>query len=81
MDMVQLQSFLGWCIIINYALLLFWFALLPRAGSWVYGFQARLFGIDPATVRDEHFHLMGQFKLMIMIFNIAPWLALLLMGR
>lgn len=81
MDLAQIQTFLGWCIVINYALLLVWFAALLWTGSWVIGIHARIFGIEPATVRSEHFHLMGQFKLMIMIFNIAPWLALLLMDR
>ncbi len=81
MDLAQLQTFLGWCILINYALLLIWFALLLWADSWIIGIHARIFRIEPETVRAEHFHLMGQFKFMIMIFNIAPWLALLLMGR
>lgn len=79
MDLAGLQTFLGWCIVFNYGLLFLWFIGLKLTGDWVFRLQGRLFGLDPDSVRTEHFHMMGQFKLIVMVFNIAPWLALLVM--
>jgi len=78
LDLSQLQSFLGWCLVINYVLLFVWFGLLQLAGAWVVGIHSRLFHIDEDQVRSFHFQMMGQFKLLIMVFNIAPWLALII---
>lgn len=79
MDLNSLQSFLGWCIIINYAILLIWFAFLVTARDWLFGLHAGIFGVEKSVVQAEHFRLFGQFKLLIMIFNIAPWLALVIL--
>lgn len=81
MDLSELQTFLGWCILINSGFLLLWFAMTRIAGNWHIGLSVRWFDLEPASVRAEHYHLMGQFKLMILIFNFAPWLALVLMAR
>jgi hypothetical protein len=43
--------------------------------------HARLFGIERDVVQAEHFKLFGQFKLLVMVLNLAPWLALLIMGH
>lgn len=81
MDLAHLQSFLGWCTVINYGFLLVWFFVLLLASNWIIGIHSRWFDMEPASVRVEHYHLMGQFKLLILVFNFAPWLALVLMAR
>lgn len=81
MDLGQLQAFLGWCLVFNYGLLLLWFAGLQLTGDFVFRLHARMFDLEPSAVRAEHFHLMGQFKLIVMVFNLAPWLALIMLGR
>lgn len=80
MDLGELKTLLGWCIVINYGVLLIWFAVVMVAGNWLYGVHARLFRIDSDDVPMQHFKLFGQFKLLVMVFNIAPWLALLILG-
>lgn len=78
MDLSELRTLLGWCIVINYALLLTWFVLLMGARDWLIGVQARIFELEPERVRRDQFHLFGQLKLLILVFNIAPWVALVI---
>jgi hypothetical protein len=81
LDLSELKTLLGWCLIINYGILLIWFAFIMTARDWIFGIHARMFGVERDLVQAEHFKLFGQFKLLIMVFNIAPWLALLIMGH
>ena len=80
MDITILKSLLGWCLVINYGVLLFWFAVLMLARDWITGLHSRMFDIDAATVSSAHYTLMGHFKLLVFVFNLAPWIALLILG-
>ncbi len=81
MDLSELKSLLGWCLVINYGVLIVWFVFVVTARDWVFGLHARLFGVERDLVQAEHFKLFGQFKLLVMVLNLAPWLALLIMGH
>lgn len=81
MDLTDLKSLLGWCLVINYGVLIAWFFVVVTARDWVFNLHARLFGIDRNVAQAEHFKLFGQFKLLVMVLNLAPWLALLIMGH
>ena len=81
MDLDTLQTFLGWCLVLNYAVLFIWYAIYQGANRWVVGLHARMFDLDEAVVRKDHFFLMGQFKMLVFVFVLAPWLALVIMGN
>ena len=81
LDLTELKSLLGWCLVINYGVLLIWFGFVKGARDWIFGLHSRLFGVERDIVQAEHFTLFGQFKLLVMVFNLAPWLALLIMGH
>ncbi len=40
-----------------------------------------MFHIDESVVSATHFNLMGVFKMMVFVFVLAPWLALVIMGN
>lgn len=79
MTMEILKTFLGWCLVINYGVLIFW-AIVLMTGDWATRLHSGMLRVDEARVREMHYLLMGQYKLLIFIFNLAPWVALWLMA-
>ena len=71
-----IAAILGWCLVINYGTLLLWMIFLMSGRLWKYRVHNRWFNISDQEFNAAHYRLMGQFKLNIMIFNLAPYLAL-----
>jgi hypothetical protein len=71
-----IAAILGWCMVINYGTLLLWMIFLMSGRIWMYRVHNRWFNISDQEFNAAHYRLMGQFKLSIMIFNLAPYLAL-----
>jgi len=72
----QLRSVLGWCTLINYALLLFWFAMFVLAHDWLHRLHGRWFSVSKEKFDAIHYTLMGVFKLGIFLFNLVPYLSM-----
>lgn len=79
MPLETLRGFFLWCTIINYCLLLLWTALFFFAPSWRQ-MQRRWFKISDETFDALHLGGMGLFKLGIVLFNLVPYIALLIVG-
>jgi len=67
---------LGWCTLINWALLLLWWMFVALAGDWMFGMHKKWFKISRETFDATHYAGMGLFKILILVFNLAPYLAL-----
>lgn len=78
MDIHALRMFFGWCTVIN--LILFGIALLLYvfAGEWIYRVHTRWFPMSRETFRVAIYAGMGIFELLIIVFNLVPYLALLI---
>jgi len=74
------QEFLGWCSIINMALLLWWLLIITLAHNWVYQMHATWFKLSVDRFDSIHYQGMVYFKICIFFFNIVPYLALQIMG-
>ncbi len=81
MDLATLQTFLGWCTVINMGLLLFSSLLLATAKNWVYGIHSKLFSISRESFNNMIYGFLGVYKLLIFVFCLVPWAALLIMSR
>lgn len=69
-------ALLGWCSLINIGLLAF-FALTIVAGKrWLAELHASLFGLDPARLNTIYFNFLALYKILIIVFNLVPYLAL-----
>lgn len=79
-DMQPIATFLGWCTIINAAILLLSAMLLTLARTAIAGIHARLVGIDRQQAIAGYFSWLGNYKLAIIMFNFVPWIALKLMA-
>jgi ABC-type transport system involved in cytochrome c biogenesis permease subunit len=76
MTVELLQNALGWCALINLALLLWWFLFFALARDWAYRLHSRWFTIPADKFDSIHYSGMAIYKMGILFFNIVPYLAL-----
>jgi len=67
---------LGWCTVINYGFLMWWFAAFVLGHDWIYRFHGRWFHLSMETFEAVHYGGMGIFKIGILLFNLVPYIAL-----
>ncbi|MES9961614.1 MAG: DUF6868 family protein [Sedimenticola sp.] len=80
MDVQTLTSFFMWCTIIDGGLLLFWSLALMVMPDLVYRTQSRWFPIPRETFNVVIYGFLGLFKVFFLVFNLVPYLALLIVG-
>ena len=80
MTVETLATFLGWALVVNLVLYTFTAIALMSFRGLVGNMSARLFGIDRQVAIDESFAYVARFKLLVIVFFLAPWLALKLMA-
>lgn len=70
-----------WCAIINYGVLVVWFLLFVLPHDWLYQISARWFRLSVAQFDSLNFAGIILLKILILVFNIVPFVALLIVGR
>lgn len=80
MDLQTLTSFFMWCTIINGGLLLLWTIAHLAVPDLVYRSQKIFFHLPKETFTAIFYAFIGLFKIMFLIFNLVPYLALLIIG-
>ena len=76
--MPQLQSFLGWCVVIHFGILLYWFLCLVFAKGWIYRIHSRWFDISETRFDEIHYTAFAFYKLSVFVLMLVPYLALLI---
>lgn len=69
-----------WCFIINIGLLMWWFLFFTLAHDWVYRFHGKWFKLSVEKFNAIHYAGMAFFKICIFMFNLAPYIALRIVG-
>lgn len=80
MDIQLLTRFFMWCTILNGGLLMITAFICMFAGDWAYKKQARLFAISRETFDIATYSFIALFKLFLFVFNLVPYIALLILG-
>jgi hypothetical protein len=80
MDIQALTRFFMWCTIINGALLASWTTMCILAPDLVYRAQSKWFPIPRETYTIVMYSFLGLFKIIFLVFNLVPYLALLIIG-
>ena len=80
MTFETIRDVLAWCTVINAALLLLWFMFFVFAHDWMYGVHGKWFTMPVEKFDAIHYAGMAFFKLSIVLFNLAPYLALRIVG-
>lgn len=79
-DIQTVTLFFMWCSIINGSLLLLWTLFLVLTPDLVYRMQYTFFPIPRETYNVVIYSFLGLFKIMFLVFNIVPYIALLIVG-
>jgi hypothetical protein len=72
----MIRSALGWCTLINWAFLLWWWIWVTLAHDWMYRVHSKWFNISEERFDEIHYKGMGAFKIGTIVFNLTPYLAL-----
>ena len=80
MSIQTLTSFFMWCTIINGGLLALWTSMFMVAPDMVYRTQSKWFPIPRETFDMVMYAFLGLFKIVFLVFNAVPYVALLIVG-
>ncbi len=80
MNLEIIRLFLGWCSIINVALLLLSSILVVVIRKTAVKMHGKMFNVDEKFLCEAYFTYLGQYKIAILVFNIVPYFALKIMG-
>ena len=76
MTVEALRDMLAWCTVIDYIILLIWFFFIVFAHNWLYRIHSKWYKISREKFDEIHYAGMALFKIGILLFNLAPYLAL-----
>jgi hypothetical protein len=76
----DLKPFLLYCTLINYVVLLVWFAAFTLAHDFVYRLHSRWFALPVETFDAIHYGGMAVYKIGVLLFNLVPLLALCMLS-
>ncbi len=80
MDIQTLTRFFMWCTILNGSLLVLWTSMCILAPDWVYRLQSKWFPISRETFNVVIYSFLGLFKIIFLVFNAVPYVALVIIG-
>lgn len=79
MNIETIREFLGWCTIINYGLMILAFLKVYALRNTLAQFRQELFGLDEESVRQLQGQFFVNYQLVIIVFNLTPYIALSIM--
>jgi len=80
-SMDALREFFGWCSVINVVILALaasFVVLAPDLGMRIHG---GMFRLTKDELRLQYFQYLAQYKIAVLVLNVVPYLALLMMSR
>ncbi len=82
MDIEMLTQFFMWCTILNVALLVLAFSVVAFGfgSDFVYRIHSKWFPMPRDTFNAVIYVLIGMYKIFVFVFNIVPWITLLIIG-
>jgi hypothetical protein len=80
MNMQILTTFFMWCSIINGSILLLWAVFFAFAPDLVYAIQNKFIPIPRESYNLVMYSFLGLFKILFLLFNLIPYLALVIIG-
>jgi hypothetical protein len=80
MDIQTLTLFFMWCTIINSGFLIFLALIFMLAPNLVYRLQSKFIPITRETFNIVFYSFMGFFKVVVLVFNVVPWIVLEIIG-
>lgn len=79
MNLETLTEFLGWVTLINIGMLTFATLFVVAFRDFTINMHSRMFHLDQQALSRAYFSYLGNYKIIIITFNLVPWLALKIM--
>jgi hypothetical protein len=79
MSIAQITDFFFWCSILNGGLLTLWVIMMMFAPDLVYRTQYRWFPLSKEVFAETMYRFLGHYKLLFLMFNLVPLIALKLL--
>jgi hypothetical protein len=80
MDLESLTRFFMWCTILNVGMQIFFFVVMLTFKDTAYRMQKKFFPLTNEQLDLVMYCFLGGFKLLVTVFCIVPWIALLIIG-
>lgn len=80
MTIESITELLGWSSVINIAILLLSTLAVIGMKGVITGIHSKLFGLDEKDLGRAYFQYLAQYKIAIIVLNIAPYIALKIMA-
>ena len=80
MNIAVIRSFLLWCAVVNYAVLLVWFAVFAFAHDGLQRLHGRWFHLSHEQFDALHYAGMSIYKIGVLLFNLVPFVVLSVIG-
>ena len=80
MDIQTLTTFFMWCSILNGGILTLWTIAFMFAPELTYRAQSKWIPIPRASFNVALYSFLGLFKILFLVFNVIPYIALLIMA-
>ena len=75
-----LTAVLGWSAVINLVILVFSSLTVIVMRGPITRIHSRMFGLDEKDLGRAYFQYLGEYKIAVIVLNIAPYLALRIVG-
>ena len=75
------REMLLWCAVVNYVVLLWWFLAFTLAHDVIHRLHGRWFRLTAEQFDAVHYAGMAIYKIGILLLNLAPYVALVIIGR
>lgn len=79
MNLEILKTFFGWMTLLNLGFYIWTAVMCVIAKGFLIRVSGRMFGVDEKTGQAIIYGYVGMYKLLFIVFNLVPWLALTLM--
>lgn len=76
----KIRRFLGICTLLNYAILIIWFAVFTLSYDWVYRVHTSWFPMSKENYDVANYLAMAVYKILVLVLNVIPYIALSIMG-
>jgi len=80
MEIQTVTAFFMWCTIINGAMFVLSAVMCLLALDFVYSMHSKWFHIRRETFNVAMYLFLGFFKIVFIVFNVVPYVALLIVG-
>jgi len=80
MTIETLTELFGWITVINMGLLIFSTVMLLLMKGIAIKMHSKMFSIDEKDLNRMYFDYLGRFKILVIVFNLTPYIALKIIG-